>query len=136
MEEKLSPEQRQTPESALPSQAEIEAADEALDILVLTQGTLADDAPFWAYVAIPPSRYLAFQEAERHGNYDLSEFGRILEYGKGEQQPPESVRKYMEESYGANHNFEQNVQNTVRDVQKDISLKKRIFEKFGIASKD
>lgn len=104
-------------EAIMPSEAELKEADENVDILVLTSGTLADGGDFYAYVAIPPSKYQAFLEAEQAGNYNLAEFGEILASGDT-LEPPAEVAKEMEEKYGANPNFEEEFVEALQDELK------------------
>jgi hypothetical protein len=93
--------------------------DEDVGILVLVQGTLADGSAHYAYAAVPPSRYMAFKEAEAAGNYDLATFGKILAHGAGKTPPPE-VEKRMAEEYGANHRFEEDMTAWAEDLQRQL----------------
>jgi len=90
--------------------------DADIAILVLVQGTLTDGTSHYAYVSIPPSRYMMFKEAEASGNYNLAEFGKILMHGKGKE-PPHDVQKQMETEYGANHCFEEQLIQWVEALQ-------------------
>lgn len=83
--------------------------DEDVNILVLVSGELSDGSAHYAYASIPPSQYDAFKAAEAKGNYDLAHFGKILAHGAGHE-PPASVIKEMEEKYGANHKFEEELE--------------------------
>jgi len=114
----------------MPSAEELEIADGHVGILVLTQGEKMDGSPFYAYLSIPPSKYQEFVKAEKRGNYRLRDFGQILKVGDV-QEPPDEVKKEMEEKYGANHNFEEDVVARVKEEQK----KQNIFNKFGIKKK-
>jgi len=98
----------QTPQELL------EQIDADLQILVLVQGTLADGSKHYAYASIPPSRYEAFKTAERAGNYDLAEFGKVLEHGPGT--PSAEVEQRMAAEYGANHRFEEELQNWMKQL--------------------
>lgn len=60
--------------------------------------------PVWHFLAVPQSRMEAFRQARQsEGNLDLSQFGKILASGKGEQ-PPEEVRQEVMRSYAAAEN--------------------------------
>jgi hypothetical protein len=100
-----------------PEQAEaiLKQMDADVGILVLVQGTLPDGSQHYAYASIPPSRYMAFKQAEAAGNYDLAQFGKILTHGKGEPSP--DVKRRMEEEHGANHRFEEDMEIWAREVQ-------------------
>src|SRR5262245_3045997 len=91
------------------AEAILKQMDEDVGILVLVQGTLPDGSAHYAYASVPPSRYMAFKEAEAKGNYDLAQFGNILAHGKGKE-PPADVRARMEQEYGANHRFEEELE--------------------------
>ena len=66
--------------------------------LTLVKGTMADDKPFWAYVAIPLDRLNEFRAAERSGDYNLNQFGDILKFGY-ETAPSEAVIAEMKTLY-------------------------------------
>ena len=80
--------------------------DADLQILELVTGQLADGSDHYAYVSIPPSKYIAFKQAQAAGQYDLADYGLILQHGPG-LVPSAEVQKEMEEKYGADHHFEE-----------------------------
>ena len=69
--------------------------DEEVNILVLVSGTLEDGSAHYAYVSIPPSKYVAFKQAEAAGHYNLADYGTILHHGAGKQ-PGADVQQQME----------------------------------------
>lgn len=73
-------------------------ADEEAAIINLIRGTV-DDEEFWAYLAVPPSKYEAFKEAEATGAYEVNDFGEILKWGKGFEPNAEDIQ-YMVDNYG------------------------------------
>lgn len=83
--------------------------DEKLSILVLVSGTLKNGESHYAYASIPPSHYPAFKEAQAAGSFKLEDFGSILTHGEGKEPPPE-IKQRMTDEYGANHYFEQEMQ--------------------------
>jgi hypothetical protein len=89
--------------------------DEDVQILTLVQGTLADGGAHYAYVSIPPSKYMAFKQAEAKGNYNLRDFGKVLHHAKGK--PSAEVQKQMAEQYGADHRFEEEINAMVAKMQ-------------------
>lgn len=91
--------------------------DNDIGILTLVQGTLAGGKPHYAYVSIPPSRYAAFKTSEAAGNYDLAQFGKILAHGEGKT-PPADVQKRMQDEYGANHHFEEDLAKIMDDLRR------------------
>jgi hypothetical protein len=68
---------------------------------MLVYGKLETGGPFWVYVAVKPSMFQAFQEAEKSKTLDLykfDEFGEIIVSGEGET-PPEEVTLKVAEMY-------------------------------------
>lgn len=96
-----------------PTEEELKKADETVGILVLTAGKLMDDSDFYAYLSVPPSKYMAYIQAEQRGGYMLSDYGEILAFGEGSE-PPDEVKKEIEEKHGANHNFIAEMREAVR----------------------
>jgi len=89
--------------------------DEDIQILTLVRGTLADGTPHYAYVSIPPSCYQAFKAAEAAGSYNLALFGKIIVHGEGKE-PPAEIKQKMEQEYGANHCFEEELSQWVEKL--------------------
>ena len=98
----------------------LKAMDEDVGIRVLVTGTLENGEPHYAYASIPPSRYMAFKEAESAGNYDLAAFGKILAHGKGHE-PPQEVQQRMAEEHGANHRFEEEFNAWLEEFNRAVS---------------
>ncbi|TAF15314.1 MAG: hypothetical protein EAZ74_02080 [Alphaproteobacteria bacterium] len=72
-------------------------------IIMLVYGTMEHGGPFWCYVAVKPSMYDAFKNAERAGSLDLLDFdsyGEIIVSAEGEV-PPDEVTIKVAEMYGA-----------------------------------
>ncbi len=84
---------------------DLKEADQHASIIVLSKGTLIDGSPYFAYAAIPPSKYRFFKLAEAQGNYRLNDYGEILHFEKAEA-PSQKVMDMMKEKYGVDHNFE------------------------------
>ncbi len=81
------------------------STDEAPTVIMLVTGEDADGNPQWAYAKILAQNFLPFKIAEEEGNYNLSDFGEILKFGAGKE-PPEDVRREMQEKHGCDENFE------------------------------
>jgi len=122
----------------MPPKEELEEADKSSAILMLIKGKRKGGGPFYAYLAVPPSKILAFKAAEAKGNYMLDDYGEILAYGD-EAEPPADVVKEMQEKYGADEDFEQKVLEAVKKAaaeeefknkqkEKDEALKKKLEE--------
>lgn len=72
-------------------------------IIMLIYGTMEHGGPFWCYVAIKPSMFDAFKDAESRGEIDLYNFdayGEIIVSAEGET-PPDEVTLKVAEIYGA-----------------------------------
>ena len=80
-------------------------ADLMCTIILLCHARHEDGSPFWAYLCIKPSMAKAFQEARDSGTMDIEEFGTVLEWGEGEEVPPET-RAHMERDYAVKHDYE------------------------------
>lgn len=90
------------PSSASVPNAKIDA-DEVSRIIMLIYGKMETGAPFWCYVAVKPSRFEAFKQAESQGEinlYEFSEYGEVIVSAEG-QSPPEDVTLKVAEMYGA-----------------------------------
>jgi alpha/beta superfamily hydrolase len=112
------------PPSPLPDLPEelAQKIDEDMGVLVLVSGTLVDGKSHYAYASIPPTKYHAFKAAQEAGNYDLSAFGEILAHGEG-LNPPPHIRQKMEEDYGANHYFEEELEALMQKINEAIKQK-------------
>lgn len=97
------------PDSSTSIDSALGALDEKLSILVLVSGTLKNGESHYAYASIPPSLYGAFKKAQAAGSFKLEEFGSILSHGEGKEPPPE-VKQRMTDEFGANHYFEQEME--------------------------
>ena len=97
-----------------PTAEELAAADEKSAVLVLDTGTLPDGSPYWAYVAIKPSRYAAFAQAtSEHRPISLEDYGTVIHHGFEKDVPPE-ITQVMKEEYGFD---EGHVESVIRDVK-------------------
>ena len=106
----------------MPSEKELLAADESGErILVLSRGHMEDGTPHYTYLAVLPSKIMAFKKAEAEGGFYYEDFGEILAEGDG-LEPPEEVKKRMEKEYGFNHNFEEEVIEKATEFQKKQDL--------------
>ena len=72
-------------------------------VIMLLYGKMDHGGPFWCYVAIKPSKFEAFKEAEKNGSIDLynfDPFGEVIVSAEGAT-PPEEVTLKVAEMYGA-----------------------------------
>lgn len=68
-------------------------------IIMLVYGRMEHGGPFWCYVAVKPSQYDAFKNAEGNGTLDLYNFdmyGEIIVSAEGETPPDEVTIKVAE----------------------------------------
>jgi transcriptional regulator with XRE-family HTH domain len=73
--------------------------DHLVRVLCVAYGVLENGNPFWVCVAVKPSRYLDFRNAQRQNTLDLysfKEYGEIVVSGEGERPPDEIMRKVAE----------------------------------------
>jgi len=66
-----------------PLRGELEAADAAGEaLIVLDRGQLEDGTPYWAYVAVKPSKHREFMQlGKTRQPRRISDYGAILKYG-------------------------------------------------------
>jgi len=79
-------------------------ADALSRVIMLLYGSMDYGGPFWCYVAIKPSKFDAFKEAEAAHTIDLinfDDFGEVIVSAEGQEPPPEVTAK-IAEMYGAN----------------------------------
>lgn len=110
-------------EKHMPSAEDLRTADEAgAKVLMLSRAYTEENKKIYVYLAVPPSKVIPFKEAEEKGNFYYEDFGEILATGEGHE-PPEEVKKRMEEEYGFNHDFEKEVIEKATEIQKKEDLK-------------
>jgi hypothetical protein len=67
--------------------------------IVLVYGLLENGNPFWVFVAVKPSQYQAFINAQKDGSLNLYQFaayGEIIVSGEGKTPPDEVTIKVAE----------------------------------------
>ncbi len=75
--------------------------DDLTRIIALVYGLLENGNPFWVYVAVKPSKYQPFLNAQKEGTLDLYKFdgyGEIIVSGES-RQPPDEVTLKVAEMY-------------------------------------
>lgn len=58
-----------------------------------------DAEPSWYYVKVPADKLAAFEQNRSNDNFDVRDFGIILESAIGDF-PPQDVIGFMEQEYG------------------------------------
>lgn len=87
-----------------------EKMDEQGEIITLVEGT-SRGQPYFAYVAMKPSSFIAYKLAEKEGSVKLAEYGKIIEHGEGS--PSKELKKKIEEEYAGSHEFEEKLQEMI-----------------------
>jgi hypothetical protein len=92
-----------------PSQQELKAADAHSAIIAFVNGTMSDGRPYYAYLAVKPSKCQQFYERTAAGEpLILSEYGTVIIAGFASQ-PPENVVAFMQREFGYSDTFEANL---------------------------
>jgi hypothetical protein len=97
----------------VPSEQELKDIDIEVAIICYTNGTTEDGRPYYAYVAVTPSKYMEFHRMTAARNtIVLNEYGRIVAGGFEAKPPPDVIRK-MREDYGYDEHFAQKLKDEV-----------------------
>jgi hypothetical protein len=100
-----------------------EGMDETVGILQLITGEI-ENRQFWAYVSMYPSKLLEYtNKVQQHEHVIIEDYGMILRKGWGAV-PPAEVQKEMEEKYGADHRFEEHMQDLIAEIEKEQDVQK------------
>lgn len=100
------------------TEEELAIADETSVILGYINGTLADGRPYYAYVAITPSKYREFYElTAARTPLTIEDYGFIIMFGYDYAPPPEVVEK-MRNDYGFDENYGQKLKQDAEAQQK------------------
>ena len=92
-----------------------EQIDKQGEIITLVEGS-RNGKPYFAYVAMKPSSFIAYKQDEKKGSVKLAEYGKIIEHGEGE--PSSAVKKKIEEEYAGSHEFEEQLQEMLKKANK------------------
>jgi len=75
--------------------------DDFARVIILVYGVLEGNVPFWCYVAVKPTQYQKFLDAQKEGVlnlYEFQPFGEVIISGQGNQ-PPDAVTLKVAEVY-------------------------------------
>ncbi len=75
-------------------------------VLYLSQGTLANGQPFYAYLSLTPENYKRLKADEAAGNFQLADYGDVLGGEVGVTEPAEYIRDKVNEIFEINDNTE------------------------------
>ena len=88
--------------------------------LVLVQGKGMSGNTQWAFALIDAEKFMEFKIAESKGDYKLTDYGKVVAFGLGEN-PPQNVIDEMVEKYDADLEFEQKLFNQVKTEMDDFN---------------
>jgi hypothetical protein len=89
-----------------PTAEEWREADEKDAILSLSCGIAADGRPYYAYIAVIPSKYAEFYRlSAQHQQFTLEDYG-IIVASDYQATPPQDVADWMRDEYGFDENFQ------------------------------
>jgi hypothetical protein len=84
-------------------------ADEQDAILSLSRGTAADGRPYYAFIAVTPSKYAEYYRLSmEHKPFLMSDYGTVI-ISEYLAEPPEDVLDWMAEDYDYDPDFENKV---------------------------
>jgi hypothetical protein len=117
-----------------PSEEQLAAADEETEIIVLDQGVLEDETPYWAYLSIKPSRYAEFiQKTSQQIPIDLEEYGEILNQGYEEEVPYWAIEE-MQSQYQFDDNYIDQLTNRLMALQKTFMQQNELKRIYAIVA--
>ncbi len=112
------------------SQEELLAADEVSYVIVKNTGIQNDGKPYWAYVAVRPSKYHEFMEYTREQRtVKLADYGRVLRYGLGTE-IPDTIKKEMKARYRCDDAYLEKLTNDVNTARL-VFMKEREDERIS-----
>ena len=115
---------------AMPSDEELAQADLVNSILVYSNGARDDGLPYYAFIAVRPSKYREFQDlSEQRQSFLLSEYGTVLAMGMEAEAPPEVIQE-MRERYGFDPEYKEKLLLEARR-QQDSFLTKKEEQRIG-----
>jgi len=114
-----------------PTAEELAEADRDTAILCYTTGVLDDGRPYYAYIAVTPSRYSEFmQKTKARYVMVLGEYGTVIAAGF-ETEAPAEVKQEMRDKYGFDEEYQEKLIQRVR-AEQDTFMKakedKRIMD--------
>lgn len=104
------------------AQQDLQHADSRASIVAYTSGTSASGRPYYAYIAVKPSKYREFcRRSEARETFRLGDYGHILVYGF-EAKPPANVVKHMNDKYGFDEHYEARLREEISKQRKQFSI--------------
>ena len=117
-----------------PSAEELAAADEEIDIITYTKFTTLDGSPYYAFLAVKPSKYKEYSDmVVSKQPMNLSDYGKILASGYAAK-PPDEVIEEMHERYGYLEKYEGKLVEEAKKQQKVFHDKKEATKLLDIVA--
>ena len=100
-----------------PTAEELAEADKDAAILCYTNGLLEDGRPYYAYIAVKPSKYQEFKKlTDARMGLTLGDYGEVIA-GNFEASPPPEVVAEMRDKYGFDEHYAEKVVQKIRREQ-------------------
>lgn len=89
--------------------ADLKKIDDKVGIVRMISGKTGKGEDCYAYVSVKPSMYEEFSRKVENGEpMNVDSYGKVLHKGFGKE-PSDDIKRYMEEQYGIDHNFAENL---------------------------
>lgn len=96
-------------------------ANQHTAFIILVRGKLGNGNGHYAYVLMNLSQFVRYKRAEQMGNFNVSDYGKVLQHGEGNE-PPLQIQREMEHTYCASMDLAKQLENItaafVEDLQK------------------
>jgi len=110
----------------VPSKEELEELDIDTYIISYTDGTMSDGRPFYAYIAVVPSKYQEFHEkTTAQQPIVLNDYGIVITADFAPEPPPEII-DYMRENYLFDESLSDQLQNELATQRAKYIEKKEL----------
>ncbi len=99
------------------SAEELAALDADSFVIVLDRGTDMEGRPYWAYIAVKPSKFEEFMRLTETGeNKIFADYGTILKYGY-DKEVPAHIKEEMKREHNCDENYMENLKKEVHAAQ-------------------
>jgi hypothetical protein len=107
-----------------PTSEELASADKDTAIVAISTGKQANGEPYYAYIAVKPSKYAEFyRRSKQRESINLDDYGTIIAAGP-EIVPPTEVAKRMSDEYGFDPDFEKKIEAELIKEREKFGTKK------------
>ncbi|MGE0753545.1 MAG: hypothetical protein AB7L92_00100 [Alphaproteobacteria bacterium] len=106
------------------SENALKHADAHASIIAFTNGTTESGRPYYAYIAVKPSKYREFCErTEAREAIRLTDYGKLVVYGY-ESTPPAEVKQHMRKKFGFDDEYEKRLRQELHRQREKHSIDK------------